>query len=266
MGLEVFDLSYEQSQARAVEVATAEDVLAIAPCPDLCVRVASPRAEVGIVDALQQWLEANAGQLQTLEINAAWIFLDRLPQLDLGRYSELVGVRARSVHLSPTLLELPDLEYLGANRSEMPIDGPLAIGGSVWPKLVNCDFTDTRVGTSELVLSGADHLQTFGYSLDQDYGDGTDPRSYRIEDCPALVDVWIGISSDIRVEVAGDLPSLKNVWINPGERSYEFEHGGCGRHPVEEVVAVYDDDRGDYEVAISDYDGTGFPDRYHYRF
>ncbi len=266
MGLEVFDLSYEQSRARAIEVATAEDVLAIAPCPDLCVRVANHRAEVGIVDALQQWLEANAGQLQTLEIDAAWIFLERLPQLDLGRCTGLVGIKVRSVHLSPTVLELPDLEYFGADRSELPIDGPLVIGGSVWPKLVTCDFTDTRVGTTELIVSGADRLCTFGYALDQDYGDGTDPRSYRIEDCPALVDVGIGISSDIRVEVAGELPSLENVWISPGERSYEFEHGACGRHPVDEVVAVYDDDRGDYEVAISDYDGTGFVDRYHYRF
>ena len=266
MGLEVFELDYQQAQDRAIEVTTAADVVAIPPCPDLSIRVSDHRADGDLIDALQAWLDADGAGLETLTIDASWIYVDRLAALDLRPCSKLLGLWARSIHLSSTLFELSELEYLVLDRSVLPIEGPLVIDGSSLPRLANCHFSDTRVGTSEVVVANADHLQGLSFAVDQDYADGSDPSNFRVGDCPELADVWIDVFDDLRVEIFGDLPALQNVWINPHERTHEFEHGLCRRHPDQEMVEVYDDDRGEYEMSVSDYDGTAQLDRYRYRF
>lgn len=258
MGLEVFELEYAESQARLREINQADQIASLASTTDLAIRIPH-RADGAIVDALHGWLETHGAGLETLTVDAKWIYWDQLPALDVSACPNLLGLRVRGLNLSPRVLEHQRLQQLLVMQCLLAIEEEgLRIGEDHLPSLRTCSFSETRTGASYLEVADAQHLSGFDFGIDADYANGQDPTEFFFSDCPVLAGVRITVPADLTVEVSGDLPALVGVSIHAPERHFDFDHALCRQPLLRSTVHYYDEEtHKEPTVPIEEWDGKG---------
>jgi hypothetical protein len=125
-------------------------------------------------------------------------------------------------HPALTTLRLSESDYGGAD-----IAIGCGAGTTDGHALRELEIADCQFDIGTVTVGPASELESFYFSLDEDYMEGAYPGLFEFRDCPRLADISVITETSYTVVLTGQLPRLRDVFLRRGQYGdYKLEVTG----------------------------------------